>query len=132
VLAIQVVETASGTDLTQIFVTLIVTVGVIVTAVLSYLGVKAGREGVKAADAAAEVAARTQDANSADHGKVAGLMAELRAEMQAGFTLIRDEIKHLEARVTDVGQNQGVARDQHIAHQQWHIEHPYYPPKENP
>lgn len=98
----------SGTDLTQIFVTLIVTSGVIVTAVFGYLANRAG----KAAKVAAE---QTQVSNSNDHGRVADAL-----------TALKDAVTHLDGRVQDVGHNVGVLRDQFIDHLQHHVD------KENP
>lgn len=101
----QVVDAPdAGTDWTQILVTVVVTFGVCFTAVMSYLGVRAGR-------AAKEAAARTQEYNRDDHGKVVDALTELR-----------DEVRHLGGRVTDVGHNVGTLRDQFVNHLQHHLD----------
>jgi Na+(H+)/acetate symporter ActP len=112
VLAFQLVNPPdTGTDWTQIIYAVVITAGVCFTAVMSYLGVKAGREGVKAGLAAKDEAARTQEYNSADHGRVVEALTELR-----------DEVRHLGGRVHDVGQNIGTLRDQFVNHLQHHLD----------
>lgn len=88
----------------QIVIVIIVTLGAIVGTVFSYLGVKAGR-------AAKDEAARTQEYNSADHGKVV-----------EALTALRDEVAHLGGRIHDVGQNVGTLRDQFVGHLQHHLD----------
>lgn len=99
-----------GFDVTLIAVSLIAAVG-------SILSVKAGR-------AAKVEAAATRVSNNSDHGQVANMMTELRKEVLSGFQAIHDEINHLTSRLDDVGHNTGTARDQLMAHQQWHMDHP--------
>jgi hypothetical protein len=94
----------SGTDWTQIGITMVVTFGVCFTAVMSYLGVRAGR-------AAKEAAARTQEYNTQDHGRVV-------AALQA----LTDKVDHLGGRIHDVGQNVGTLRDQFVGHLQHHLD----------
>lgn len=117
--AIKVVETTAtdAGDLTQIVVTMIVTTGVIVTAVFGYLANRAG----KAAKVAAE---QTQEANSSDHGRVAGVLGELRREMREGFDAINDQFTHVDGRLTDLGKRQVRLTDQSVEHLQWHLDHP--------
>jgi hypothetical protein len=114
---------SAGTDYTQIFVTLIVTSGVIVTAVFGYLANRAG----KAAKVAAE---QTQEANSSDHGRVAGVLGELRREMREGFENVAEQFEHIDGRLHDLGKRQVNLTDQSVAHLQWHIDHP--PREQNP
>jgi hypothetical protein len=105
VVLFQLVDTpTAGTDWTQIGVTIVVTFGVCFTAVMSYLGVKAGR-------AAKDEAAKTQRYNAEDHGKVASAIQHLA-----------DKIDHLGGRVDDVGRNVGTLRDQFVGHLQHHID----------
>ena len=111
---------ASGTDYTQIFVTLIVTSGVIVTAVFGYLANRAG----KAAKVAAE---QTQEANSSDHGKVAQRLDrqdETLARMSSLLEDLKDGQDHMDGRMHDLGKRQLTITDQLVVHQQWHLDHP--------
>jgi hypothetical protein len=116
VIAINVVDTTT-TDITQILVTLIVTTGVIVTAVFGYLANRAG----KAARVAAEL---TQESNSSDHGRVAGVLGELRREMREGFEDVAEQFGHIDGRLHDMGKRQVNLTDQLVIHQQWHLDHP--------
>lgn len=113
---------STGTDYTQIIITLIVTTGVIVGAVFGYLGNRSG----KAAKLAAE---QTQEANSSDHGRVAGVLGELRREMREGFENVAEQFGHIDGRLHDLGKRQVTLTDQSVEHLQWHLDHP---PKENP
>ena len=104
-LMFQVIDTPdAGTDWTQILVTIVVTFGVCFTAVMSYLGVKAGK-------AAKEEAAKTQKYNTEDHGRVV-----------EALTALRDEVAHLGGRLDDVGRNVGTLRDQFVGHLQHHLD----------
>jgi hypothetical protein len=94
----------TGTDWTQIGYAIVITFGVCFTAVMSYLGVKAGR-------AAKTTAERTQEYNTADHGRVIEALTE-----------VRDEVRHLGGRIHDVGQNVGTLRDQFVNHLQHHLD----------
>ena len=116
----------------QIVLTLIGTLGVSSAAIAAIIAMVRSGKGVKAAEVAAGVAAQTQESNSADHGRVANALGELRKEMLAGFSAMHDEVKHLSGRIDDVAHNTGAARDQLIIHQQWHMDHPPPPNREPP
>lgn len=106
---------ADASGWTQIVISLIVTSGVIVTAVLSYLGVRSAR--------AAKVEAKaTRDENTLDHGRVAQALQDLMAE----FRDFRLTTAH---RFDELGQSIGSVREAHIRHLDHHIEHP--PSKED-
>jgi Na+(H+)/acetate symporter ActP len=97
-LMIQVVEApTSGTDWTQIIVTIVVTFGVCFGATMSFLGVRASK--------------RTQKSNTEDHGQVT-----------AAIQALADKIDHLGGRIHDVGQNVGTLRDQFVGHLQHHLD----------
>lgn len=100
---------------TSVAVSSIVTVGVIVTAVFSYLGVSSAR-------AAKTEAAATRTENTADHGRVAQALIDLVAEF-------RDYKTTTNHRFDELGQSIGAVREAHIRHLEHHVEHP--PKKES-
>lgn len=95
---------------TSVAATAIVTVGVIVTAVFSYLG-------VRSAKAAKTEARATRDENSLDHGRVAQAIHDLVAEF-------RDYKATTNHRFDELGQSIGAVREAHIRHLEHHVENP--------
>jgi len=108
-----VIDPTAGTGggVTQIVVSIVVTVGVIVAALFSYLG-------VRAANAAKSEAAETRTENTADHGRVAQALRDLVSE----FREHRVTTNH---RFDELGQSIGAVREAHMRHLEHHVEHPH-------
>jgi len=94
-------------------VSAIVTTGVIVTAVMSYMGVRAAR-------AAKTEARSTRSENSADHGRVAQALLDLVAEF-------RDYKTTTNHRFDELGQSIGAVREAHIRHLEHHVDKEDHP-----
>ncbi len=110
-LAFKVVEAENGGSAwVQVVVTMIVTFGVVVTAVLSYLG-------VRRAGAAKNEATETRNENRMDHGRVADALIALGAEI----TALKEQTGH---RFDQLGQSIGDVREAHVRHLEWHVDKP--------
>lgn len=120
-LALEIIEASPQSDGgTQIVVSLISAAVLIITAVLSFLGVKAGRTAKVAAE-------QTQAANSSDHGRVAqrlDRLTEVSEQLAALVAEVKDDLTHMDSRLHDLGRRQVTITDQLVIHQQWHLDHP--------
>lgn len=110
--ALNVTETAAnaGPEWVQVAVTSIVTLGVIVTAVLAFLG-------SRRASAAKTEAVETRQENRMDHGRVADALGDLKDEISA----LAVQSAH---RFDQLGQSIGDVREAHVRHLEWHIDKP--------